>query len=124
VAYKRIRTAIHNLARSFMGPENVVDGEVISEIVRSLLPREAGGELRFCFPSGSIEPVREYPGPLHKSLAHYASRLSRFLQEEGVDPSQVRDAAIVVTIAPRGIRCFAEASDDRGRRYRAEIIPD
>jgi hypothetical protein len=107
-----------------MGPGNVVDGELVSEIVRSLLPRETGGELRFHFPSGAIEPVREYPGPLHKSMVHYAARFSRYLHDEGVDHSEVRDATIVVSIAPRGIRCFAEANDDRGRRYHADIIPD
>lgn len=106
-----------------MGPENVVDGELISEIVRSLLPRETGGELRFHFPSGAIEPERDYPGPLHKSLAHYAVRFSRYLHDEGVGPSEVTDATICVSIATRGIRCFAEATDDRGRRYHADIVP-
>lgn len=123
MAYKRIRTAIQNLACLFMGPDNVVDGELVSEIVRSLLPRETGGELRFHFPSGTISPVRDYPGPLHKTMAHYTARFSRYLHDHGVDPSVVRDMTIVVSIAPRGIRCFAEAHDDRGRRYHADIIP-
>jgi len=106
-----------------MGPDNVVDGEVVAEIVRSLLPREPGGELRFRFPSGVIEPVREYPGPLHKSINHYAAHYARYLLDEGVEPSQVQEVAVVVSVAPRGIRCFAEAVDDRGRRYRADLIP-
>jgi hypothetical protein len=107
-----------------MSPDNVVDGEVVAEVVRSLLPRETSGELRFRFPEGAIEPAREYPGPLHKSVAHFAARLPRYLLEEGVEPERVRAAEIVVTVAPRGIRCVAEASDDRGRRYRADVIPD
>jgi hypothetical protein len=107
-----------------MSAGNVVDGEVVAEIVRSLLPREAGGELRFRFPSGAIEPAREYPGPLHKSMAHYAARYPRYLLDEGVEPAQVAETMIVVSVASRGIRCYAEATDDRGRRYRVDVIPD
>lgn len=107
-----------------MGPGNIVDGELVSEVIRSLLPRETSGELRFRFPAGTIEPDREYPGPLHKSVAHFAARFPHYLLDEGIEPDRIREAEIVVMIAPRGIRCFAEACDDRGRRYRADILPD
>jgi hypothetical protein len=123
VGYKRIRSAIHNFAHSFLSSMNYVDDEHVIDVIRSLLPRQQGGELRFRFPEGEIEPLGDYPGPLKKSVEQYAVRLPSHLREEGVDPQLVADLVILTSIGGRGPRYRVEATDDRGKRHRVEVIP-
>jgi hypothetical protein len=123
VGYKRIRSAIHNFAHSFLSLLNYVDDEYVIDVIRSLLPRREGGELRFRFPEGAIEPGGEYPGPLRKSVEWYAANLSAHLRDEGVPPARVTELVIQACIGGRGPRFRVEATDDRGKRYRVDVIP-
>jgi hypothetical protein len=112
--YKQIHSAIHNFGHSFVSFNNYVDGEFILDLLPQLLRELPGNTLTVRFPAGTIEPDREYPSTLRKSVAYWAASYTDQLRSQGIDPDGLIGLCLVLSLAP-GLRCEARAIDDRRR---------
>src|SRR5574342_1345284 len=120
--YKRIKSAIHNFGHSFVSLMNYVDGEYIIDLLPPLLRDLPGNALTVRFPAGTLEPDREYPSTLRKSVAYWAASYPDQLRSQGIDPDALVESCLVLSLAP-GLRCEARAVDDRGDVHSVFVQP-
>ncbi len=121
MGYKRIGSAIHNLAHSFVSLMNYVDDEYIIDILPEVLHSIPDHQLKIHFPGGELLPSGTYPAKLLKSVDHYTKDYSDHLRREGIDPLIVRETEIVIYVDRYGMRCKARAEDDRGKHYEVSV---
>ena len=123
MGYKRIPSALRNLAHSFVSLMNYVDDEYIVDILPSVLSDLPEHELVIRFPDGTLEPDRTYPSRLRKSVRLYAARFAGHFEGEGVVPESVAEAQLTISRGRLGLQCEARAVDDRGKTYAVTVRP-
>ncbi len=121
MGYKRIPSAIHNFAHSFVSLMNYVDDQYIIDILPDVLRSIPDHRLKIQFPSGQLVPPGAYPASLLKSVGYYVQGYAGHMKREGVDPTILRETEIVIYGDLYGMHCRAEAEDDRGKHYRVEV---
>lgn len=121
MGYKRIESAIHNLAHSFVSQMNWIDGEYIIDILPVVLHSIPDQQLKIQFPNGHLVPPGTYPERLMKSVGYYVQWYPDHMRREGVDPTMVRRAEIIIYVDRHELRCRAEAEDDRRKHYKIEV---
>jgi hypothetical protein len=121
MSYKRIPSAIHNLAHSFVGLTNYVDDKYIIDILPDVLRVIPDQRLKIQFPKGQLVPPGAYPETLLKSVGYFVQRYTDHMKREGVDPSTLRHTEIVIYGDLYGVHCKVEAEDDRGKHYQVQV---
>jgi hypothetical protein len=123
VGYKRINSAIHNFAHSFVSLMNYVDGEYIIDLLPKLLRETPGHEIRFSLIDGTISPKRDFNPTFLKSVGYYRNRVASHLESEDVNPETIRSLDFILFADMNGPICRAEAVDDRGVAHAASVRP-
>lgn len=121
MGYKRITSAIHNLAHSFVSLMNYVDDEYIIDILPDVLRGIPDHQLNIQFPTGQLLPAGVYPERLIKSVGYYTQDYLDHMRREGVDPATLRVIEIFIYVDNYGLRCRVEAEDDRGKHYEIQV---
>ena len=122
MSYKRIPSAIHNFAHSFVSLMNYVDDEYIVDVLPGILIAIPDHQLKIQFPDGQLVPTGTYPENLLKSVAYYAQCYKDHMVSEGIDPAKLRKAEFVIYGDLYGMHCRAEAEDDRGKHYENQVL--
>lgn len=123
VGYKRINSAIHNFAHSFVSLMNYVDGEYIIDLLPELLRETPGHEIRFSLLEATVSPQRDFHPAFMKSMGYYRNRVRSHLEAENVGPEIVRSLEFILFADINGPICRAEAIDDRGVAHTASVRP-
>lgn len=123
MGYKRIHSAIHNFAHSFVSLMNYVDGEYILDLLPKLLRDTPGHEIRFSLIDGTISPRREFHPAFLKAVACYRTRVVSHLESENVNSTMIRSFDFILFADVNGLVCRAEAIDDRGVTHTASVRP-
>lgn len=118
MGYKRIESAIHNLAHSFMSLMNYVDDQYVIDMLPKLVRETPGHEIRISLLDAAIHPKREYDPTFLKSVGYYRNRVRSHLESEDVDPDTVSSFEFIIYFDNDGPICVAEATDDRGVLHR------
>lgn len=119
MGYKRIESAIHNLAHSFMSLMNYVDGQYIIDLMPKLIRETPGHEIRVSLLDAAIHPHRDYDPAFLKSIGYYRTRVRSHLESENVDPATISSFHFVIYCDNDEPICDAEATDDRGVLHRS-----
>lgn len=120
MGYKRIESAIHNLAHSFMSLMNYVDDQYVIDMLPKLVRETPGHEIRVSLLDGTIQPKRDYNPTFLKSIGYFRNRARSHLESENVDPETVCSFDFVIYFDADGPICVAEATDDRGVLHRSD----
>ncbi|MFN9366936.1 MAG: hypothetical protein ACK6CE_19330, partial [Planctomycetota bacterium] len=123
LGHKRINSAIHNFAHSFVSLMNYVDGEYIIDLLPKLLRETPGHEIRFSLLDGTISPQRGFHPAFMKSIGYYRNRVASHLESENVALDIVRSFEFILFADINGPICRAEAIDDRGVVHTESVGP-
>lgn len=123
MGYKRINSAIHNFAHSFVSLMNYVDDEYIIDLLPKLLRETPGHEIRFSLLDAAISPQRDFHPAFVKSIGYYRNRVWSHLKSENVEPEILRSLEFILFADIEGLICRAEAIDDRGVLHTASVRP-
>lgn len=123
MGYKRINSAIHNFAHSFVSLMNYVDGEYIIDLLPKLLRETPRHEIRISLLNGTIEPQRDFHPAFLKSIGYYRNRVVSHLESENVGPEILRSLEFILFADIDGPICRVEAIDDRGVAHTSSVRP-
>lgn len=121
MGYKRIDSAIHNIAHSFVSLMNYVDDAYIIDLLPKLLRETPGHEIRFSLFDRTITPQRDFDAAFLKSIGYYRNRITAHLASENVDRNILRSLDFIVFADTAGPICRAEAVDDRGVTHSVSV---
>jgi hypothetical protein len=119
--YKNIDSALHNFGQSFMSGMNYFDGDHVMYDVFKSVSGSAGGTLFINFSTGKCSPEDEVNNRIIKSVAHYATRLSKHLKSHDLVPDALTDVTLIVSSKGYGYDLHMEAIDDRGKTHRVYV---
>ena len=136
--YKRVKGVAHNLGHSFMSDANAVMQEGVYTIVPAVLFKAAEAmsvsRVSIDLLKETIDPPELTLPELTRSLAFYRTWLPTLLDNNGLDPSAIRAATIIITFNYSRVRrsvsapteqvpeftCKVQLTDDRGVQHEAE----
>src|SRR5262245_36291940 len=87
--YKRIGSAIHNLAHSFLSFNNYVDGDFVLDELHQRL--RSAGDVLINFSTGVIEPSTAATPRVLKALAYWRAAMAEQFRSEQVEPERLTD---------------------------------
>jgi hypothetical protein len=119
--YKRIGSALHNFAHSFLSFNNYVDDAfILDELQRTL---RSSGDVVINFSTGEVEPTAAATPRVRRSIEYWQAGLGDHLRSEQVDPDRVRDVLLRLRLTRKGYEHTVEATDDRGTLHRVPVEP-
>ena len=86
VGYKRIQSAIRNLAHSFVSLMNYVDDQYLVDLLPKLLRDIPEPEITASLLDASVTPKRDWNQTFLTAVGNYRMRVRDHLRNEGVDP--------------------------------------
>jgi hypothetical protein len=119
--YKRIDSALHNFAHSFLSFNNYVDDEFVLDELHSTL--RSSGDVVINFSTGAVEPTAAATPRVRRSLEYWQAGLGDHLRSQQVDPDRVRDVLLHLRLTRQGYEHTVEATDDRGTMHRVAVKP-
>ena len=123
MGYKRIQSAIRNLAHSFVSLMNYVDDQYLVDLLPKLLRDIPEPEITASLLDASITPKRDWNQTFLTAVGNYRMRVRDHLRNEGVDPDCLTALSFTFS-SDDGLICRVTATDDRGISHSADVRPD